>query len=120
MAGKNILIKKERTLGTYKISDPVLFKLLDLIHYQNRIWRLNRMLSVIEELIEEMENLIPDLNDLPLGISTSTLQDRLSIRRTSHSDNYLIDTLIFEYFESTKFYSSFVLSPESGKNQGRG
>jgi len=110
---KNILIKKADA-GTYKISDPVL-SALDLIHYQNKLGGLNRMLSVIEELIEEMTD--SDLNDLLTWYPhKSTLQRFGYLLEDLHPDNYLIDTL-FEYFESTKFYP-VLLSPESRQKPG--
>ena len=110
---KNILIKKSDA-GIFKISDPVLTA-VDLIHYQNKLGGLNRMLSVIEELIEEMTEIhLKDL--LSWYPHKSTLQRFGYLLENLHPDNYLIDTL-FEYFESTKFYP-VLLSPESRQKPG--
>ena len=110
---KNILIKKADA-GTYKISDPVLTA-VDLIHYQNKLGGLNRMLSVIEELIEEM-NAVHLNNLLSWYPHKSTLQRFGYLLEDLHPHNPLID-LLFEYFESMKFYP-VLLSPESRQKPG--
>ena len=50
--GKNIQLKKSEA-GIYKVSSPAL-TIVDLIHHQTKLGGINRMLSVIEELSEEL------------------------------------------------------------------
>lgn len=110
---KNILIKKADA-GTYKISDPVLTA-VDLIHYQNKLGGLNRMLAVIQELMEDMTEVhLKDL--LSWYPHKSTLQRFGYLLEDHHSNNPLIE-LLFEYFKSTKFYP-VLLSPESEQKPG--
>jgi len=77
------------------------------------------MLSVIEELIEEMTD--SDLNDLLTWYphKKHAGKDSVYLLEDLHPDNYLIDTL-FEYFESTKFYPVFVKSGIKAKTRGSG
>ena len=49
---KNI-VKKKSDAGIFKISSPALTT-IDLIHYQNKLGGINRMLAIIEELSEEL------------------------------------------------------------------
>ena len=110
---KNVIIKKADA-GTFKISDPVLTA-LDLIHYQNKLGGLNRMLSVIEELIEEMTE--SDLKSLLTWYPhKSTLQRLGYLLEDLHPNNYLVGTL-FEHFKSAKFYP-VLLNPESRQKPG--
>lgn len=110
---KNILIRKADA-GTFKISDPILTA-LDLIHYQNKLGGLNRMLSVIEELIEEITD--SDLKNLLTWYPhKSTLQRFGYLLEDLHPNNNLVGTL-FEYFKSAKFYP-VLLSPESRQKPG--
>jgi predicted transcriptional regulator of viral defense system len=110
---KNILIKKSDA-GTFKISDPVLTA-VDLIHYQNKLGGLNRMLPVIEELIEEMTP--SDLEQLLTWYSNkSTLQRFGYLLEELHAESSLI-TLLFSYFETLKYYP-VLLSPQAKQKAG--
>lgn len=110
---KNILIKKSDA-GMFKISDPILTA-VDLIHYQNKLGGLNRMLPVIEELIEEMNN--SDLEELLTWYShKSTLQRLGYLLEELQADNHLIEQL-YEYLKSTKYYP-ILLSPKSKQKAG--
>ncbi len=62
---QNIQIKKSDA-GIYKVSSPAL-TIADLIHYQTKLGGINRMLAVIEELSEEINesDLIELLNWYP-------------------------------------------------------
>ncbi|MEM6738349.1 MAG: type IV toxin-antitoxin system AbiEi family antitoxin [Bacteroidota bacterium] len=68
---KNI-IEKKSDAGIFKISSPALTA-VDLIHHQNKLGGLNRILAILEELSEEITD--NDLNDLLIWYPyTSTLQ----------------------------------------------
>ena len=110
---KNILHKKSDA-GTFKISDPILTA-LDLIHYQNKLGGLNRMLSVIEEIVEEMNT--SDLQDLLTWYSNkSSLQRFGYILERLEADSSLLE-MLFEYFKSVKYYP-VLLSPKTKQKAG--
>ncbi len=110
---KNVLIKKSDA-GTFKISDPILTA-VDLIHYQNKLGGLNRMLPVIEELIEEMSP--SDLKELLTWYSNkSTLQRLGYLLEELQAENSLVEILL-EYFKTVKHYP-VLLSPKSKQKPG--
>ncbi|MBL4879733.1 MAG: hypothetical protein JKX82_00280, partial [Oleispira sp.] len=100
--------------GTIQISDPVLTA-VDLIHYQNKLGGLNRVLPVIEELIEEM---IPsDLEELLTWYSNkSTLQRLGYLLEEQQAEDGLVE-LLYKYFKSVKHYPVLV-SPKSKQKPG--
>ena len=53
---RNILQKKSDA-GYFNVSSPALTA-IDLIHYQSKLGGINRMLAIIEELVEEIITLI--------------------------------------------------------------
>lgn len=57
----NNIIERKSDAGIFKISSPAL-TIADLIHHQNKLGGINRMLAIIEELSEEITN--TDLTDL--------------------------------------------------------
>ncbi|MEH6680782.1 MAG: type IV toxin-antitoxin system AbiEi family antitoxin [Sediminicola sp.] len=110
---KNILAKNADA-GAFKISDPILTA-VDLIHHQNKLGGLNRMLSVIEELMEEMNS--SDLQDLLSWYPhKSTLQRCGYVLENLGADHHLTDILL-EYFQSIPYYP-VLLSPQSNKKAG--
>lgn len=110
---KNINIKKADA-GAYKISDPILTA-VDLIHYQNKLGGLNRILSVLEELIEEMTP--SDMEALLTWYSNkSTLQRFGYLLEVLEAENCLVEKLS-NYFNSKKYYP-VLLSPESKQKAG--
>ncbi len=110
---RNILVKKADA-GRFKISDPILTT-LDLIRYQNKLGGLNRMLSVIEELIEEINS--SDLHDLLTWYpSKSTLQRLGYILERLEADNSLLE-ILFDYFKSIQYYP-ILLSPKTEQKAG--
>lgn len=110
---KNILIKKADA-GVFKVSDPILTA-LDLIHYQNKLGGLNRMLSVIEELIEEITD--SDLKNLLTWYPhKSTLQRFGYLLEDLRPDNYLME-MLFDYIKSAKHYP-VLLCPKSSQKPG--
>jgi len=110
---KNILIEKGDA-GVFKISDPILTA-LDLIHYQNKLGGLNRMLSVLEELIEEITD--SDLKNLLTWYPhKSTLQRFGYLLEDLHPDNNLAE-MLFKYIKSVKHYP-VLLNPKSSQKPG--
>lgn len=112
-SNKNILVKKSDA-GTFKISDPILTA-VDLIHYQNKLGGLNRMLPVIEELIEEMTP--SDLEELLTWYSNkSTLQRFGYLLEELQAEDGLVE-MLFHYFKSVNHYP-VLLSPKSKQKAG--
>jgi len=110
---KNIIDKKADA-GIFKISDPVLTA-VDLIHHQNKLGGLNRMLSVLEELMEGItfSNLTDLLSWYPYK---STLQRLGFLIDEFDTDDELVKVLV-EYFKSVKYYP-VLLSPTSKEKAG--
>jgi len=92
---------KQSDAGIYRISSPVL-TFVDLIHYQNKIGGLNRVLAPLEELIEEItEN---DLEALLTWYSSkSTLQRAGYLLEEVFSSFHLAD-MIYETLHQQSFY----------------
>lgn len=112
---KNNLIEKKSDAGVFKISSPSLTA-INLIHYQNKVGGLNRMLSVIEELIEEIT-----IDDI------SKLLEWYSHKSTLQRFGYLLDilggekektSLISDYLRSTKYFP-VLLVPKSNQKAGK-
>lgn len=110
---KNILIKKSDA-GIYKVSSPAL-TIVDLIHYQTKLGGINRMLAVIEELSEDLNesDLVELLSWYP---NKSTLQrfgfllEELGIKEDAQE-------LIFMNLKTTNFFP-VLLSPKSNEKPG--
>jgi predicted transcriptional regulator of viral defense system len=110
---KNILQKKADA-GYFHISSPSLTA-IDLIHYQTKLGGLNRMLAVIEELIEEIT--IEDFKDLIKWYPhVSSLQRFGLLLEKYNADDALLNTLITN-LEKRKFYP-VLLSPELNRKPG--
>ena len=111
--GKNIQLKKSDA-GIYKVSSPAL-TIADLIHHQTKLGGINRMLSIIEELAEELTeaDLIELLDWYP---NKSTLQrfgfllEELKIRTEYQK-------LLFANLKAVNFFP-VLLSPNANKKPG--
>tara|TARA_R110002072_G_scaffold302798_1_gene488851 strand:+ start:176 stop:967 length:792 start_codon:yes stop_codon:yes gene_type:complete len=111
---KNIQEKKSDA-GIFKISSPALTS-VDLIHHQTKLGGLNRMLAILEELIEEITP--KDVSELLTWYShKSTLQRFGFLLEELQADNELIK-LISEHLKSSKYYP-VLLTPKSGQKPGR-
>jgi len=110
---KNIQIKKSDA-GIYKVSSPAL-TIVDLIHHQTKLGGINRMLAVIEELSEELNelDLVELLNWYP---NKSTLQ-RFGFLLEEHGSNEEFQELIFTNLKTTNFFP-VLLSPKSNEKPG--
>ena len=111
---KNILTKKSDA-GIFKISDSVLTA-VDLIHYQNKLGGLNRMLSVLEELMDSIT--YSNLSDLLSWYPHKSTLQRLGyfIDGFENDDEELVQ-LLTEYFKKIKYYP-ILLNPSSKKSAG--
>lgn len=111
--GKNILDKKSDA-GVFKISSPALTA-VDLIHHQTKLGGLNRMLAILEELIEVInQNDIADL--LTWYPHKSTLQRFGFLLEEFEADQSLSEQ-IMEHLQSLKFFP-VLLSPISNQKPG--
>lgn len=110
---KNIMDRKSDA-GYFKISSPVLTA-VDLIHYQTKLGGLNRMLAILEELTEEIDQF--DLaNLLTWYPHRSTLQRFGFLLEELHVDDELTEQL-FEYLKSLKYFP-VLLNPKSAQKPG--
>ena len=110
---KNIASKKGDA-GMYNISSPCLTA-VDLIYHQTKIGGLNRMLSVLEELTEEIK--LADVKDLLSWYSQKSVLQRLGFLLDEINPESDIANLIYEHLKLEKFYP-VLLSPRSNEKPG--
>jgi predicted transcriptional regulator of viral defense system len=110
---KNIQMMKSDA-GIYKVSSPAL-TIVDLIHYQTKLGGINRMLAVIEELSEELNesDILELLNWYP---NKSTLQ-RFGFLLEELGINEEFQELIFMNLKTINFFP-VLLSPKSTEKPG--
>ncbi len=110
---KNLLNKKSDA-GIFKISSPALTT-VDLIHHQTKLGGLNRMLAILEELAEEInQNDIAEL--LTWYPHKSTLQ-RFGFLLEEENAAQKLNEQIKQYLKKSKFFP-VLLSPKSGQKPG--
>ncbi len=100
--------------GIYNISSPVL-TLADLVRYQNKLGGLNRILSTIEELMEEVTE--SDIKELLTWYDHKATLQRLGFLMYQVTDDTLMSNLIFEHLKPQKTYP-ILLQPDSMKKPG--
>lgn len=112
---KNISIKKSDA-GIFKISDRTLTA-VDLLHYQNKLGGLNRVLSVLEELIESIS--YSNLSDLLTWYPHKSTLQRLGyfIDGSNTDEVGSLKGLLIEYFKSVKYFP-VLLSPSLKEKPG--
>lgn len=112
---KNVLDKKSDA-GIFRISDPALTA-VDLIHYQNKLGGLNRVLSVLEELMEGIT--YSNLSDLLSWYPHKSSLQRLAyfIDGSDTNDEESLVGLLVQYFQSVEYYP-ILLSPSSTEKPG--
>lgn len=110
---KNILIKKSDA-GIYKVSSPAL-TIVDLIHHQTKLGGINRMLSVIEELSEELKE--SDLVELLQWYPNKSTLQRFGFLLEELGINKEFQELIFMNLKTTNFFP-VLLSPKSNEKPG--
>jgi predicted transcriptional regulator of viral defense system len=110
---KNILQKKSDA-GYFKVSSPALTA-IDLIHFQSKLGGINRMLAIIEELIEEIK--LDDIKDLLTWYPHTSSIQRLGFLLSELQADPSIVTLLSEYLKGKKYYP-VLLSPEKNRRPG--
>ncbi len=112
-SNKNIQEKKSDA-GIFKISSPALTA-VDLIHHQTKLGGINRMLSILEELTEEITP-----NDIAVLLTwytrKSTLQ-RLGFLLEELQAEEKLSQPIIEHLQKSKFFP-VLLSPKSKQKPG--
>ncbi|MCK5400146.1 MAG: type IV toxin-antitoxin system AbiEi family antitoxin [Flavobacteriaceae bacterium] len=112
-SNKNILEKKSDA-GIFKISSPALTA-VDLIHHQTKLGGLNRMLAILEELSEEI-----DQNDIAELLTwyphKSTLQRFGFLLEELQVDKNL-SKQVMEYLQQSKYFP-VLLSPKTKQKAG--
>ena len=111
--GENIQLKKSDA-GIYKVSSPAL-TIVDLLHHQTKLGGINRMLAVIEELSEELNesDLVELLDWYP---NKSTLQ-RFGFLLEELEINKEYQELLFVKLKTSNFFP-VLLSPKSNEKPG--
>ena len=107
---KNIQIKKSDA-GPYKVSSPAL-TIADLIHYQTKLGGINRMLAVIEELSEELNE--SDLVELLSWYPNKSTLQRFGFLLEELGIGDEFQELIFTNLKTTNFFP-VLLSPKSNE-----
>jgi len=110
---RNISIEKSDA-GVYQISSPAL-TLTDLVHYQNKLGGLNRMLSTVEELLEAVTQ--NDLNDLLSWYNQKATLQRLGFLISEIDAGNKLCNQIFETLAKQKTYP-VLLQPNSNQRPG--
>ena len=111
--GKNILQKKSDA-GIFHISSPALTA-IDLIHYQSKIGGLNRVVTILEELIESIT--LKDLEDLLSWYPHVSSIQRLGFLLQELQAHQFVESLK-DYFRGNAYYP-VLLTPEKDKKPGK-
>ncbi|MBU8892591.1 MAG: type IV toxin-antitoxin system AbiEi family antitoxin [Bacteroidales bacterium] len=112
---KKNINKKKSDAGYFNISSPAL-TLVDLIHYHGKLGGLNRMLAIIEELIEEITK--SDLKDLLSWYPhKSTIQRTGYLLEEMQVDQVIINQL-YDYLQKSDFFP-VLLSSKKGQKAGK-
>jgi len=110
---KNIQLKKSDA-GIYKVSSPAL-TIVDLIHYQTKLGGINRILSVIEELSEELTK--PDLLELLKWYPNKSTLQRFGYLLEKFGSNDEYQELLFTNLKTVNYFP-VLLSPKSDEKPG--
>jgi len=111
---KNNIISKKSDAGIYHISSPAL-TLADLVRYQNKLGGINRMLSTIEELLEEVTQ--NDLEDLLEWYDHKATLQRLGYLISEVDPGNILADHIFEKLNTNK-YHPVLLQPSTKQRPG--
>jgi predicted transcriptional regulator of viral defense system len=110
---KNIQLRKSDA-GLFKISSPAL-TIVDLIHHQTKLGGINRILTTIEELSEELNK--PDLADLLSWYPNKSTLQRLGFLLEEFDVEVELQEMIYSKLKSTNFFP-VLLSPKSKEKPG--
>jgi predicted transcriptional regulator of viral defense system len=112
-SGRNIQNKKSDA-GIYKISSPAL-TIVDLIHHQSKLGGINRMLSIIYELTEELNE--TDLHELLSWYPNKSSLQRFGFLMEEMGINSNFQELIYQNLKASNFFP-VLLSPKSNEKPG--
>ena len=112
-ASKNIQLKRADA-GIYKISTPAL-TIVDLINHQTKLGGINRIISVIEELLEELEK--TDLVELLSWYKQKSTLQRFGYLLEELQVDEVFQDLVFKKLQKTNFFP-VLLSPKSNEKPG--
>lgn len=110
---KNIAKRKSDT-GYFNISSPAL-TFVDLIENQQNLGGLSRMIAILEELTESLEE--KDIKDLLSWYSNKSVLQRMGFLLEEMSSNEEVQTLLFETLNTASFFP-VLLSPDKGQKAG--
>lgn len=110
---RNILSRKGDA-GMYKISSPSLTA-VDLLYHQTKIGGLNRILSILEEVAEEIE--LSDIKDLLTWYPHKSVLQRFGFLLNEFDHTLESIELIYDHLSLQKFHP-VLLSPKSKQKAG--
>lgn len=110
---KNIQTKKSDA-GIFKISSPALTA-VDLIHHQNKLGGINRMLAILEELFEEISP--DDISELLSWYSHKSTVQRFGFLLEELMAEKDIIKIVSDHLSSVKYYP-VLLTPKSKQKAG--
>lgn len=108
------IIEKKSDAGIFKISSPALTA-VDLIHHQTKLGGLNRMLAILEELEEEIDQ--NDISQLLTWYPIKSTLQRFGFLLEEIKANQKLSNQIKAYLQKSKFFP-VLLSPKSGQKPG--
>jgi len=111
---KKNIINKKSDAGHFKISDAALTT-VDLIYHQTKLGGINRMLAIIEELIEEIK--LSNLKDLLSWYPHKSTLQRLGFLLDELQADSQLKELLSEYFKENRCFP-VLLSPKSKEKPG--
>lgn len=111
---KKNIIQKKSDAGYFNLSSPALTA-IDLIYFQSKLGGINRMLSIIEELIEEIKP--EDINDLLTWYPHVSAIQRLGFLLNRFQAEQVILNSISVFLEKSSYYP-VLLSPEKREKAG--
>lgn len=110
---KNI-IQKKSDAGYFKLSSPAL-TFADLLENQHHLGGLNRMLAILEELSEALEE--KDLKDLLTWYHNKSVLQRMGYLLEEVQTNKNLAQMVFDLLCKESFFST-LLSPRKGQKAG--
>lgn len=111
---KKNIVKRKSDTGYFNISSPAL-TFADLIENQQYLGGLSRMMTILEELTESLEE--NDIKDLLSWYSNKSVLQRMGFLIEEMSSNENIQSLLFESLNAASFFP-VLLSPDKGQKAG--
>lgn len=112
-SNKNILDRKSDA-GIFKISSPALTA-VDLIHHQSKLGGMNRMLSILEELAEEITQ--KDIAELLTWYPNKSTFQRFGFLLEEINADQELSNQIKKYLKKSRYFP-VLLSPKTGQRPG--